>query len=399
MMDRLFERNTTLKLLSVLVAVLLWLQATAISGPTLPQSVREVPVQYRNLGQGLVVLSAQRTVTLAVRGRSEVLNHLSRDSFTAYVDLQNAGIGAGSFAVVVDSPEGISTVQVTPANVSVEVDAWHNAQVPVAVWTIGSPAGDHAMKSHTVRPTDLYVEGPRSAVQLVSRVVARVDIQGATSNISRTVVVRPVDAEGAEVAGVTVTPAAVDVQIAIVELPPASQLPARANVQGKPAAGYVQEPVVISPASIRVWAQGHVLSDLRYVWTYPIEIEGATATVERDVLLLVPSGVEKVDPTTVRVTVPISEVQEEREFRDVRIQVTGIGQGLKATVEPAVATVVVRGPRSRLSALTAGAISVAVDATGKAAGKYDAPVIVSLPEGLSARSVEPAEVELVVETQ
>ena len=112
-----------------------------------------------------------------------------------------------------------------------------------------------------------------------------------------------------------------------------------------------------------------------------------------------PDGVEKVDPTTVRVTVPISEVQEEREFRDVRIQVTGTGQGLKATVEPSVATVVVRGPRSKLSALTAAAISVAVDAAGKAAGTYDVPVTVSLPEGLSARTVDPVEVKLVVETQ
>lgn len=399
MMDRLWEKDYTLKVLSVCLAVLLWFQAAATSGPTLPQSVRDVPVEFRNLGQGLVVLSDKPTVTLLVRGRSDMLQHLGKDAFTAYVDLRGAGLGTGSFPVVVESPDSVSVAQVNPAEVRVDIDAWDNAQVPVSVWTLGSPAEDHAMKSHTARPTDLYVEGPRSSVQMVNRVVAKVDIEGANGNITRTVVVRPVNAEGAEVHGVTVTPAAVDIQIAIVKLPPAIEVPARANVQGRPAAGYVQESVRVTPETIRIWAQGQISNDIRYLWTHPIDIEGATATIERDVTLLVPDGVDKIEPQQVRVTITITEVQEEREFRDVPIGISGLGQGLKGRAEPAVATVIVRGSRSQVMALDPTDLSVRVDVAGRGAGSYDLPVAVALPEGLSAKTVTPPQVKVVLETQ
>ncbi len=399
MMDRLWEKDYTLKLLSICLAVLLWFQAAATSGPTLPQSVRDVPVEYRNLGQGLVVLSERPTVTLQVRGRSDMLQHLGKDAFTAYVDLRGAGLGAGNFTVSVESPDSVSVAQISPAEVRIDIDAWDNAQVPVSVWTLGSPAEDHAMKSHAARPTDLYVEGPRSAVQMVSRVVAKVDIQGATENISRTVVVRPVDAEGAEVPGVTVTPAAVDVQIAIVKLPPAIEVPARANVQGRPAAGYVQESVRVVPESVRLWAAGPVAGDIRYLWTHPIDIEGATETIERDVTLLVPDGVDKIEPAQVHVTITITEIQEEREFRDVPIGLVGLAQSLKGRAEPLTATVIVRGPRSRVAELEPTDLAVRVDVTGKAVGTHELVVEVALPEGLSAKTVAPPQVKVVLENQ
>lgn len=397
-MERLLERNFSLKVLSVCLAMLLWLQATAISGPALPQTVRDVPVQYRNLASGLVMLSGPASVNIVVRGRSDVVRHLTRDSFTAYVDLRGAGLGRGSFAVNVDGPDNVMIGQVTPPDVPVDIDAWDNRQVPVAIYTLGSPGVDHAMRDHQTRPTDLYVEGPRSAVQIVSHVVAKVDISGATQPIVRTVVVRPVNAEGAEVQGVTVTPSTVDVQVSIVRLPPARQVAVRANLQGTPAAGYIQGEVLVQPEEVRMWAQSAVGDTVRYLWTHPIDIDGVTETIKRDVLLLVPEGVDKVEPVLVQVTVPISEVVEERELGEVPIRSYALSSNLRASFEPAVVTLVVYGPRSAMALLDASKVEVRANLMGLGAGTHQVRLSVLLPEKLSLKSTAPAEVKAVLET-
>lgn len=399
MMDRFFEKDLTLKALSIGLAVLLWLQATALTGPVLPQSVRDVPVQLRNLGQGLVVLTPQPAVTLLVRASSETLRHLGRDSINVYVDLRGAGLGSGAFAVEVEPPDGVTVVQVSPGVVEVDIDAWDSKQVPVHVWTVGSPADEHAMREQRTRPTDLYVEGPRSKVQIVTRVVASVDITGAKGEIARTVMVRPVNAEGAEVEGVTVTPSAVDVTIAIVQLPPVREASVRASIQGRPAAGYAQEQVTISPATVRVWASGAAAGDLRYLWTYPIDIDGLSSSVTRDVLLLAPDGVEKVEPTVVRVTVTIAEEQAELEFEDLPVTVTGLGEGLKAEFEPLTVDVLVRGPQSLVRDVTAEDVVVRIDLSGRRAGTYQVSVTVSLPEGVVAKTISPSQIRVVLEPE
>jgi YbbR domain-containing protein len=396
-LERLLEKDLGLKLLSVGLAVLLWFQATAASGPALPLTVRGVPVACRNLGPGLVLLSAPSAVDLAVRGQGEILRHVTKDNFTAYVDLKGAGLGQGSFPVRLESPEGTTVATVTPAEVRVDIDAWDTRQVPVSIYTLGSPAVDHAMKAQQARPTDLYVEGPRSSVQLVTRVIAKVDITGAMQDLSRTVVARPVNAEGAEVQGVTVTPAAVDVVISIVKLPPVREVTVRVNVQGKPAPGFVHEATEVSPQKVRVWAAGPLAEEIKYLWTYPIDIEGVSATVERNLLLLVPQGTEKVEPTSVRVSVVVAEVQEEREIKGVRIETLNLGQGLKVSLEPAEVTVVLRGPRSLVASLDAGQVVARADLAGLAAGRHEVTLSVFLPEGLVLKSASPAVASVVLE--
>lgn len=398
-MERLFQHNLSLKLLSVCLAFLLWVQAAAVSGPALPQTVRDVPVQWRNLASGLVILSASPSVNVTVRGRGDAVRHLSRDSFTAYVDLRGAGLGRGSFAVTVEGPEGVIIGQVAPPEVLVDIDAWDTRQVPVSLYTLGSPGTDHAMKDHQMRPTDLYVEGPRSAVQLVSHVVAKVDISGATQTIARTVVARPLNAEGAEVRGVTVTPSTVDVQVAIIRLPPARQVPVRANLQGRPAAGYVQGEASVRPVEVRMWAQSAVGDLVKYLWTHPIDIDGATGNVARDVLLLVPEGVDKVEPVLVHVFVPISELTEEREFTGVAIKPHLIAPDLRASFEPETVTVVVYGPYSATSLLGVSQVEVKANLAGLAAGIHQVRLSVNLPEKVMLKSVMPVEVKAVLETR
>jgi len=397
--NQLFERDLGLKLLSVALAVLLWFQATALTGVPLPQAVRDVPVQCHNLGQGLVMLSGPATVVVTVRGRAGVMQRLTRDDFAAYVDLSNAGVGVGVFPVTVEGPENVSITQVSPQSVSLEIDAWDNRQVPVQVYAVGSPAADHAMKGQSTRPTDLYVEGPRSSVQLVSRVVARVDISRATADIKRNVVVRPVDAEGAEVSGVTVTPSTVDVEVSVVKLPAAREVQVRPNVQGRPAAGYLVESTTLSPQTVRVWAADASGEQIQFLWTHPLEIEGASATVERDVPLIVPAGVEKVEPVFVRVVVTIVEIVEERGFEALEVAAVNLGAGLKVTFDPAAVNLVVEGPRSVISSLLPEQVSVSADLAGAGVGTHNVNLTVNLPEGLTVKSLSHQAVAAVVEQQ
>ncbi len=74
-----------------------------------------------------------------------------------------------------------------------------------------------------------------------------------------------------------------------------------------------------------------------------------------------------------------------------RITVSGV-----STHDPGSVTVTVAGPVPALSGLPADQVIATVDASGKGPGTYTVDVIVRVPSGLTAQSVQPVRVTLTI---
>lgn len=114
--------NPGLKVLSFLLAVLLWLSVT---GATEGETAVTVPVRFRNLAPQLVVTTkVPSAIEVRVAGPKLRLLRLAGEHLTVTLDLQGAGEGDVTFADLERSvalPAGLRITRVYPATVELRL--------------------------------------------------------------------------------------------------------------------------------------------------------------------------------------------------------------------------------------------------------------------------------------
>ena len=85
------------------------------------RQLTDVPVRYRNLGNGMRANLSPQLVRVTVRGAKDALAALRADSVQAFVDLAGLGSGRYNLRVQVDPAESFGVVETAPAVVSVAI--------------------------------------------------------------------------------------------------------------------------------------------------------------------------------------------------------------------------------------------------------------------------------------
>ena len=85
------------------------------------RQLADVPVRYRNLGNGQRANLSPQLARVTVRGAKDALAALRADSVEAFVDLAGLGSGRYNLRVQVEPAESFGVVQVEPAVVSVVI--------------------------------------------------------------------------------------------------------------------------------------------------------------------------------------------------------------------------------------------------------------------------------------
>ncbi len=396
-MDRRLSKDIGLQVLSVVLAVVLWIQATAVQNPIDRFTFDGVPVVYGGVPQGLVVADVLHPtkVNVTVKCRRRIGEKLNAASFQAKVSLEAGRTGSADYPVEITGPAGVEIIEISPAAVQVTMERAASAQVPVEARAIGTVPDGYSAGMPVPTPTQVTVSGPASEVGRVVKAVAEVDLTGAQADLASRARLVATDANGSPVAGVSFSPAEVSVVVPVVALPAAESVDVDAALSGTPAAGYAVLRITTDPARVQVRPEPGKSVDFTHILTEPVDISGVTSDLTTTARLVVPDGIASVTPAAVEVVV---EIGASREFTDLPVSVRNVGTGLQGSVSPATVDLVLRGPRAILDRLVAGDISVWVDAAGKPAGQSDVAVNVTFPDWaageIEVTSADPANVTL-----
>jgi YbbR domain-containing protein len=188
-------RNPWLKLISLVMAILLWMTVTR------DQSVERslhVPLEYQNIPEGLeIVGDPPGTVDVRVRGASGSLGRLESGEVVAVLDLRGARPGQRLFHLLTDqvrTPWGIQVAQVSPPTVSLEFERSGRKVVPITPSVEGEPAPGHVAGRVVVSPAMVEVNGPESRLhRLTEATTEPVSIQNARAAVRDVVTVGVVD--------------------------------------------------------------------------------------------------------------------------------------------------------------------------------------------------------------
>ena len=184
-------RYLGLKLLSVGLAVLLWL---FVSGEDVVERGLRVPLEFQQFPGGLELMGeAPSNVDVRVRGASSALSQLGAGDIVAQIDLKSAGPGRRLYQLTPEQvrvPYGVQVVQVTPPSIALAFENSLSKSVPVTPSLEGEPAPGFVVGTVSVDPPAVEVVGPQSAVTRVTEAITEaVSVANAAAPVSDAVTV------------------------------------------------------------------------------------------------------------------------------------------------------------------------------------------------------------------
>jgi YbbR domain-containing protein len=188
-------RHIGLKLLSVAIAVLLWM---VIAGEETVERGLRVPLELQQFPPGLELLGdVPTTADVRVRGASGTLSRVSPGDIVAVLDLRGARAGERLFHLTpeqVRAPFGVEVIQVAPPTVAVAFEKSASKNVPIKPAIDGRPAAGYTVGKITAEPPTVEVVGPESAIRRVTEALTEpVSVAGALRPVQETVTVGTLD--------------------------------------------------------------------------------------------------------------------------------------------------------------------------------------------------------------
>ncbi len=296
-----FVENWPLKLLSLIVAIILWLHVLGAEDPQTTQAltVRVVPVNGPSELQTIDI--TPETVELRLRGRESALAQAQTERIRMEANLRNATVGANKVPLrVAGVPLSLNVVPGYPTTATVELDKVIERHRPVHDIVRGEPARGFVIEDVTVDPKEVTVRGATSYVREVVRAVVVVDVSGINQSAPFEAELEARDNRNVVVSGVTFEPPTVTVSVDVRELN-VKYVPVR-PVLGTPPSGYRVVAVRAEPEIVTLTSDQD-LSDVSAVPTLLLDISGLRGSKQYSISLNVPPGMSVEGPASVQVTV------------------------------------------------------------------------------------------------
>jgi len=299
---KLTDNPNFIKILSIFLALILWFFVTGERQDALGIEVRrtfsDIPLAYRNLGQDLAITGMQESVTLSLQGVPQAFDGLTPAHLEAYVDLNGKKEGHHEIRINAVAPRGVSIVSIAPAKVNIVLEDLITRQMTVESILQGKPGGGLIVDEVIFTPEEVFIRGPLPKVDLIDRVVFRLDISDAEENIVDSARLEPLDSRGNFIQGITITPEQVEVVVSFVL--PQKDIPVEVSFLGD---GDMVEAVIVDPSVVRVKAPGDLLESITVIYTEEIDPDGRDSPFSIDVPLIFPEGIVSIDHDTVRVRI------------------------------------------------------------------------------------------------
>lgn len=296
-------RNLTAKILAVILAIILWLYVMNEQNPPV-EATFTVPLEVRNVMSGLVVEDAPDTVRVKVRGPRSIIAGVMTKDLKSYIDLRGLGEGQHNVRVAAAIPSSLNLVEVSPDKVTVRLDTSISRQVPVEVRLTGSAAAGVAVGKVTARPEQITIEGPKSAVNAVERVVAIVDLSGRQADFTVDVPLKLLNQSGKEVQGLTVYSNKATVTATLVKGPSKKTVDVKPIIYGELASGVQLARITTEPAKVEITGDSREIEKIDFIYTEPVNLAGINRETTREAKLQLKEGiVASQDAVTVHIIV------------------------------------------------------------------------------------------------
>ena len=376
---RTLSHNLWLKLVSLVLAVLLWNYVittnTSITRPkTLYGLTGYISGQSTLTSYGLALLEdpseTLSNVSVTVQAPEAQYSRVSADNVQVMLDLSNIRV-AGTREVPLRATTTYGRVEdITPSTVKLTFEELDSRSVPVNCQLVGG-SEDFWYNTSRINPSLITVSGAGSVVDRIANAYVYYDVTGVESDTASAQPYVLLDAAGEEIPQRMLNRSTSSVYVSV-SASPTVELPLSMDpetvLSGQPAPGYVVQSVTLQPETIVVAADRDVLSSFKELKVEPVSVEGASQSFTAVAAVSALSDFRYVSNAQVYVSVTIAEETAGGWIEDVEVAFSGLKEGLSARYEPL--RVYVTGPRTQVEALAESGITLNADLSGLEAGTY-----------------------------
>ena len=426
MKKRKITDNIPLKIMSVAVAVVLWLIVVNIDNPigTNYYTINDVELINKEyvessdtIGKMCMPEQNQDSIKIAITASKKIRDKIKVTDISAVADLQQA-VSLDTNPVMVPitvtcSVPGVSSndIKVTPQNLSVNLDEKETQEFVVNVSRGDTkPGKDYEVGSLTANPEKVRITGPKTLVNKIDKVNATIELDGNTQDFTQDVNLTIIDKNQEALSDSEMNSLRIENNAKVVVTARLWKIRQGVGISasyvGTPADGYEVGSVKTVPDTISVAGSTEGLESLaenNNVITIPadsIDISGESKDVEKKISLnnLLPDNVKLTSDSSedVWVTVNILPVgSKEFDSPTKNIEVKNKPDDLQVTFETAQIELRIKSDTKNMDDLDAKKdIKLSIDLDGKKEGNYEVPVKVVLPDGYE--TVEDVTTEVVI---
>lgn len=289
-MDRLPKKNLTAKIIALIMAIVLWVYVMNEQNPPVETSM-EVALEVRNLSASMIATDIPESVRVKVRGPRSLIIALSNKDIKSYVELKDLASGRNTQKVNAVIPTSLELVEVSPEKITFQLDTVTSREIPVEGRIIGKPAPGLALGQITYSSLTAVVKGPSQILSTVAKVAATIDVSDKAADFTLIAPLVPVDENGKQVEGVTVSPGNQSISLAIVPVVHKKVVDVRPNIVGVLAKGVLLNQISINPERIEISGNDKVLEKTDIIFTEPVDITAITKDTTVDVKLQLKEGI------------------------------------------------------------------------------------------------------------
>lgn len=187
-MKKSLMNKFTLKILSLAIAVLIWLIVRNVQDPVIVQTFYDIPVTLVNesyLSNNMkipLLIDGDDTVKVRIKAEESVIKELKKEDIVAQADMTQIYMDATPKMVPVEvTCKGIAddNITVTPRNIQVDIENQTSVEKTIAVNTGDTtPDKDYEVGSLQANPEKVTISGPESIINKIDKVVAKIDVTG-----------------------------------------------------------------------------------------------------------------------------------------------------------------------------------------------------------------------------
>lgn len=375
------SRNVWLKLLSLLLAILMW--NYVISNDTSITRSKAV-TGLTGYVTGLTGLNANRlslledpaddlsNITVTVEVAQAYYSRVSADNVQVTLDLSSVRTeGTQEVPLRAASTYGRVT-DISPETLTLTFEALDSRSVPINSVVSGDLQDDYWYSITRLNPSYLTVSGAGSVVRSISSATVNMDVTDHFSPFTQALPFALSDASGEEIGQEMLNLSSSSVSVSV-DIYPCRELPISTDlanvVTGQPAEGYVVQSVSMQPEAVTVAADRELLEGLTELMISPVSVDGMSQSFTTRAEVSSLSGVKNLSANQVYVNVTITEASISGRIDNVSVLMSGKGEGL--SVEYNSMSVIATGPRSIVEALQQDGVFMSLDLTGLGPGAYE----------------------------
>ena len=390
--------NMGMKVLSVSIAIFIWLLVANTNDPVVTKRFTDIPVDIINeealtdLGYAYEVTEGDE-VTITVKGKNSIVGTLSISDFRAVADFSKLSeVDAVPIDVTVKKyTDQLEIMLGTVNTMKIKKDEMISVSVPVNIVINGDAAEGYAPGKITGTPNLVRVTGPANLLDNAKAIIVEVDIDGIDHDVTTNVKPILYDADNKKIDSKQIAFDTPSISISI-ELWKTKKVQVSVEQEGEPADGYQLTSFDYEPKEIIVAAPDDILADLTTISLPAVSLDGLTENYEKDIDIteeLLPDNVVLADDVTdIKINANIEKVMTRRiTFEKENIQIKG-KQNKKVTFHADNQYVIaVEGPSSVLRDLKITDFAPWIDVSGMDEGEHEITVHVKEPEGITVNSV------------